>query len=311
MHKHQHRVVVLGAGILAALTYCGARADAVAFWHFDEAPGATVAADSAGTHPGTLFGSAAFVAGGVSGNALSVTRAGNGYVTMGDYFRFVGGDFAVVAWARTAPGDQTPDYFVLAKHRATIQQGYLLGVNVSGAYGAVDKAWFYQSSQAGGEPRSTTSVNDGNWHQIVGVYRLGRYARIFVDGAPYEDSRTAVFIGGNAASFAIGAIDFNGTLQGYFTGWVDEVQLYGHFLTAAQVQYLFEHPSQTVIGPLGDLDCNGAVDFDDINAFVLALSDPDAYALVYPGCNIARADFNLDGAVNFDDINPFVEVLSE
>jgi hypothetical protein len=77
------------------------------------------------------------------------------------------------------------------------------------------------------------------------------------------------------------------------------------------VQYLFEYPAATVISPLGDLNCSGTVDFDDINAFVLALSDPDTYALVDPGCNIARAALNLDGAINFDDIDPFVEVLSE
>ncbi len=61
----------------------------------------------------------------------------------------------------------------------------------------------------------------------------------------------------------------------------------------------------------GDLDCNGYVDFDDINPFVLAISDPAAYAAAYPDCNFMNGDCNSDGLVDFDDINPFVVLLSK
>jgi len=63
-------------------------------------------------------------------------------------------------------------------------------------------------------------------------------------------------------------------------------------------------------GLLGDLDCNGVVDFDDINPFVLALSDPVAYQNAYPNCDLMNADCDGNGTVNFDDINPFVAILS-
>ncbi len=59
----------------------------------------------------------------------------------------------------------------------------------------------------------------------------------------------------------------------------------------------------------GDLNCDARVDFGDINPFVLALTDPGAYALAYPACERDLADVNGDGAVNFGDINPFVAVL--
>jgi hypothetical protein len=62
--------------------------------------------------------------------------------------------------------------------------------------------------------------------------------------------------------------------------------------------------------PLGDVNCDGVVNFDDINAFVLALSDPVAYAAAFPSCDRLKADCNGDGLVNFDDINAFVAVLS-
>jgi hypothetical protein len=60
----------------------------------------------------------------------------------------------------------------------------------------------------------------------------------------------------------------------------------------------------------GDLNCDGGVDFGDINPFVLALVDPDLYATVFPNCNILNGDINGDGLVNFGDINPFVALLS-
>ncbi|MEW6251085.1 MAG: hypothetical protein AB1716_10590, partial [Planctomycetota bacterium] len=60
----------------------------------------------------------------------------------------------------------------------------------------------------------------------------------------------------------------------------------------------------------GDLNCDGRINFDDINPFVLALSDPQGYAAAFPDCTIRNGDTNLDGRVNFDDINPFVRLLT-
>ncbi|TWT42411.1 hypothetical protein RAS1_35430 [Phycisphaerae bacterium RAS1] len=61
---------------------------------------------------------------------------------------------------------------------------------------------------------------------------------------------------------------------------------------------------------LGDLNCDGAVNVLDINPFILALSDPAAYAAAYPTCEIANGDVNGDGNVDVLDINPFVALLS-
>lgn len=63
-------------------------------------------------------------------------------------------------------------------------------------------------------------------------------------------------------------------------------------------------------GPeIGDLDCDGCINFGDVNPFVLALTDADGYAAQYPGCDRMRADVNDDGLVDFGDINPFVQLL--
>ncbi len=61
---------------------------------------------------------------------------------------------------------------------------------------------------------------------------------------------------------------------------------------------------------LGDMDCDGDVDFDDINPLVLAISDPVAYAAAFPDCAYELGDIDGDGDVDFDDINGFVALLT-
>jgi hypothetical protein len=61
---------------------------------------------------------------------------------------------------------------------------------------------------------------------------------------------------------------------------------------------------------LGDLNCDGVVDFADINPFVLAVANPAGYQQAFPNCNILNGDINQDGRVNFGDINPFVALLA-
>ncbi len=59
----------------------------------------------------------------------------------------------------------------------------------------------------------------------------------------------------------------------------------------------------------GDLNCDGQITFDDVDAFVVALEGPTAYQNVYPDCRWQNADCNLDCAVDFADINAFVGLL--
>ena len=60
----------------------------------------------------------------------------------------------------------------------------------------------------------------------------------------------------------------------------------------------------------GDLNCDGVVNFEDINPFVLALIGQAAYEATFPDCDWHNADANGDGQVNFGDINPFVALLA-
>jgi hypothetical protein len=67
------------------------------------------------------------------------------------------------------------------------------------------------------------------------------------------------------------------------------------------------------LGPIplltGDTNCDGTVDFGDINPFILLLTDPVAWQSSHPGCPTANGDLNGDSSVDFGDINPFVALL--
>lgn len=54
-----------------------------------------------------------------------------------------------------------------------------------------------------------------------------------------------------------------------------------------------------------DMNCDCSANAADVQAFVLALTDPAGYAATYPACPAAQADLNADGTINGDDIGPF------
>jgi len=268
------RWMAAAAGCLAVWLVGGAPAQAVpvAQWHFDEAPGTGTAYDSVGSVDGVLNGAADFAAGGIAGNCVSLDRTGNGFVDMGDQFGFTSGDFSIVAWAKTAPGDQTYNTYILSKHHAGTACGYVLGINTdAGGNGQTDKAWFYVADYSPAAA-STTSVNDGNWHQVVGVFHAGGSHDLYVDGEWETSMNSSEAIATDAPLLIGGVYSYlaSGLPEGFFTGLIDEVQLYDHALSDTEVGYLYEHPTELEEGlfcvnpPAADLDGDCRVNLIDL-----------------------------------------------
>lgn len=66
--------------------------------------------------------------------------------------------------------------------------------------------------------------------------------------------------------------------------------------------------------PLGDLNCSGTVDGNDISHFVQALLDPAGYTADHDGtpfapCSSSLADTNQDLLIDMNDVQPFVDML--
>ena len=235
---------LVAAVVLSATVCLTTNAGILAYWNFNESGGTTVH-DSAGPFEGALSSTgAAFVPGGISGNAISLLAVDNGFVNFGDVLGLTSGDFSIVAWVKTAAGDMTQNSLVLSKHLSGFNNGYFLNLNRSGILGEDGKAMFFAGDQFQ-TAVSTTSVNDGDWHQVVVVYKSGGSTSIYVDGAPAESSVPSQPIQFSPAPVLIGGATFDEP-RGLFTGLIDEVQIYDQALTDADVDFLFHNPTQTV-----------------------------------------------------------------
>ena len=66
---------------------------------------------------------------------------------------------------------------------------------------------------------------------------------------------------------------------------------------------------------IGDMNCDGVIDFGDINPFVLYLSNLPVWQATYPCCDPKNGDINCDGLYgyppDFGDINPFVALMGQ
>ncbi len=60
---------------------------------------------------------------------------------------------------------------------------------------------------------------------------------------------------------------------------------------------------------LGDLNCDGRVDYAGIDPFVAGLVSRAGYDPRYPGCRSPNGDIDGNGDVDFDDISPLVKCL--
>ena len=79
-------------------------------------------------------------------------------------------------------------------------------------------------------------------------------------------------------------------------------------VAAATVQYSPQSMSFTVGNyAIADTNCDGSINGLDIDAFVLALTDPSGYSTQYPSCDRMLADCNGDASVNGLDVDAFVD----
>jgi hypothetical protein len=212
------------------------------YWKFDETNG-TTAFPSAGSINGTLEGGAMFAPGmGINGGAVQFNPITDDIVVFTN-FDF-SSSFTVQAWVKLNRGDTAP-YIPASQHYTGINDGMFLAINNTGDPGVdssyVNRAHLYVSGVPTGP--SITSVNDGQWHQLVGVcsYNSGlgsRTLQLFVDGT-LESSGSLGAYTGNSVPFIAGGVSQNGLPQNGYRGLIDEVALYFSALNANQIQSLY------------------------------------------------------------------------
>jgi len=143
--------------------------------------------------------------------------------------------------------------FAVSARIKTSADGYILHTQIAGGQD------YYSLYVSGGKPvfkfsagdaastatcTGTTSVNDGEWHHIVGVRPVKEQCIIYVDG-DYEDEDTH--------SGSLSAINPDQPLNigrkastDYFTGVIDEVKYFNRSISPLQVSALWNNMTDTV-----------------------------------------------------------------
>lgn len=234
--KILHVLIVLS--LAAQCDFC--RAGLIDYWSFNETSG-PVAHDSEGPINGNIEGQAMFAPGGISGDAIKLTSATGDLVDMGNVLPMTSGDFSIQAWIKTLPGASQQMVF-LSKTELGVTTGYALAVSSAG------NAFFFDSAPSPPYATGTSLVNDGNWHQVVGVYHagIGGTVQLYVDGS-LQSTQTANAIGSNSGDFLVGGYTQGSSDVASFTGFVDEVRVYNDALSAADVSSLYQTPSANAV----------------------------------------------------------------
>ncbi len=227
--------------LLTAITF-SSRADIVAHWKFDEASGTTASDSGPNGYNGAMNGDAAFVAGGISGNALQVSSGGNGYVRMTGVPDMNGKAFTISTWVKTTGNTHQ---VVCGKHFATNVSGYFLATGTGAGYGQPNKGYLYMSNGPTSEPVTTSDVNDGAWKLITATYEPSGLAKIYVNGV-FEAQKTSIGIGAIGVDFTVGGLFVNPAYVNAYNGQIDDVQLYDRALSADEIAYLFANPGEEV-----------------------------------------------------------------
>ena len=205
-----------------------AAAGAVAAYSFEDGAGLTAADASGHGNVGILVNGPTWVAG-HSGSALTYDGV-NDYVMAGNIQALNGLTAVTVsAWVKGSVGASSPDAVIVAKDQAfaLVVHGHKARFGVKAG-----NNWY-------GFPGSSTSVDDGNFHFLAGVYD-GTTIRVYVDGIQ-EASQN---IGTRILNSPVTNLEFAGCTGGpdchvsgeLWHGIIDDIRVYDRALSQSEVQ---------------------------------------------------------------------------
>ena len=109
----------------------------------------------------------------------------------------------------------------------------------------------------GWDALSTNSYNDNQWHSMVSVSEFG-LLKIYIDGILINTinyNSNTNFLG--SPYFRFGALLFNGQLDSYFQGQLDDIGIWNRALTQQEITDLYNACQLPVYAGLDQTICNG------------------------------------------------------
>ena len=199
--------------------------DMIGWWPLDETSG-TVAKDSwFDQNHGTLNGNPQWTEGVVNG-ALSFDGNGD-YIAIPDSPLFNIQRLTIAAWVNFADNSSS---FIFEKGNVNTQYS-LFSHGTDIVFRTVPTSGGYDTLSTS---KTLAGINNDQWHFIVGIYD-GVIKRLYVDGKLILSRVWEYTININPNGSSIGR--FGGTSAGYyFTGLIDNVQIYSIALPSATIQ---------------------------------------------------------------------------
>ena len=247
------KLIYLVSFVLVLRVAGNASADLVAHWNLEEGSGATTtAAIGSPDADGTLVG-ATWVAADVapiSGSTAAVFfESASGDRIETNYVCILGqAERTVAAWIKAEPTQNNNAVFVgWGPNNPT--ERYSFRLNASAGNGSL---WALRLSISGSYAIAQTSLNDGQWHHVAVTHAEGssiEQVSFYVDGQ-LEEGLSGTSGGGviNTASSSVVLGTSGHTVKAYrfpgdidvsgFDGAIDDVRIYDHMLSAAEIKAL-------------------------------------------------------------------------
>lgn len=224
----------------------------------------------------------------------------NDYITLGTDDRGVTNQVTLATWIKTTSSGTSQ--FIVSKY--DFVNGYYLFIDADGKTGISGRDGSGSARQSG---LSTTPVNDGEWHYLVGTVNTttGDWS-IYVDGL----LESATNNGSGPTLVNTASLLFGLTSGLYFTGEIDQVTLWNSELSASDIlanfydcltgtetgivgHYIFEDGSGTTLTDLSASALNGTLTNMD--------GATDWIDIISPSCGEKACDYQLSTEITIGD----------
>lgn len=199
----------------------------VGWWSFDEGSGQAAEDKSGNGNDGTLEGGLSIPVwiDGINKNGLSFP-GGNDHVRVPNHSSLNTDDLSVSVWIKTAGALSNSVRPILGKLLWENNNGYYLSLGEATAH----KGEFFVG---GTRISSSTDIDDGHWHHLVGAYSTDNRMALFVDGEKEAEATVSSSML-NTSAFFIGNVD--GPVGNDYDDSLDEVAVYNRALTVDEVR---------------------------------------------------------------------------
>jgi Concanavalin A-like lectin/glucanases superfamily/Abnormal spindle-like microcephaly-assoc'd, ASPM-SPD-2-Hydin len=213
----------------------------VLHWTFDTAniSGATVTDTSNSGGTGTMYGNPSTVSG--KFNQALAFNGVNSYLSMyayADTATEFNNSVTLAAWIKTTNSTRTEG--IISKFTAAgSAAGYIFQTDAAGNVGlrvGAEDLYAYPAVVS-----DITKINDGNWHHVAVVITMGTGAQFYVDGQLSSTAAMQVFAGGDGGSNLEVATSGYTPWANYFTGSIDDVQVYNRALSTTEIGTVYSY----------------------------------------------------------------------